>query len=778
MDWRSLFSTGMLLVLLARPGNATDCGPLFPGPAFGVGLEPAAVVIDELNGDGVADLVVVNRGTYSGSHRDSVSVLLGRGDGTFQPHTEYLVENEPAAVDVGDLNRDGHADIVVVNRSSNSLSLLFGRGDGTFDPSFEFDAGQCPRDVVIADLNADRKLDLAVANCAGEYVTTVENSTRDLVHVPRRPGDELRLLPPKAIVVLLGNGDGTFAPPTTYAACAANQMPWRIEAADTNGDQHLDLVVRNLHGDEISLLLGSRDGMFAGPQNYSVSAFIGNVIGAEAGTGFRFEDFNHDGRFDLALIDSFQAAATLFTSERDGSFAPWAQVPATQLSGSWALGLVDANTVPDVARLTARGRNVEVTLNPGQYAPAERIDRSSCGRKFDLADLDGDGLVEIVAASHCYAIEVLRSLDDGTFAQTLTIGKSMDVSPQSDPRVADVNRDGLFDFVVGIRFELTGSGGVRTYVQQPNGSFGEPIDTNTDFIPQHLRVRDINSDKLPDVIAVDFEDAYVYVGRGKGDGTFSAPQAYHVGANPRVFAIGDYVGDAAFDLAVPVLREHAVKVLPGRIDGTFGEATSYEVSLFPTYVTGGDVNGDTLGDLIVTNSGGYSPHRDESVSVLINLGDGSFTPPTDYLVGDRPLETAIGDLNDDQIPDLAVVNEGNESVSVLLGLGDGTFIRHADYVVRDDASRIGVGDFNHDGSLDIITIGQFGGYTLLLNQRPWLVDCDGDNSFSASDLHGLADCMLGPMSSSAPECQCLDLNRDGGVDLCDLTLLQRRSMSH
>src|SRR5262249_52589849 len=100
----------------------------FTSPTFAVGTTPVAQVTGDFNGDGKADLAVVNQGS------NTVSVLLGTGDGTFQPKTDYATGATPRGVAVGDFNGDGKLDVAVADSGANSVSVLLGNGDGTFLP--------------------------------------------------------------------------------------------------------------------------------------------------------------------------------------------------------------------------------------------------------------------------------------------------------------------------------------------------------------------------------------------------------------------------------------------------------------------------------------------------------------------------------------------------------------------------------------------------------------------------------------------------------------------
>jgi hypothetical protein len=143
------------------------------------------VATGDFDGDGIADLAVVNAG--------SVLVFLGNGDGTFKSPTSSPTGASPITVGVGDFNKDGIPDLAVVNNcgtsypcnsSNGTVLILLGKGDGTFTPASQSPvAGAGPVGLVIADFNGDGALDLAVSN----YGQTTG-----------------------AVSIFLGNGDGTF----------------------------------------------------------------------------------------------------------------------------------------------------------------------------------------------------------------------------------------------------------------------------------------------------------------------------------------------------------------------------------------------------------------------------------------------------------------------------------------------------------------------------------------------------------------------------------------
>ena len=94
-----------------------------------------------------------------------MSVLLGNGNGTFQPQQTFAPASSPISLAVADVNGDGKPDLVVANANSNSVSVLLGNGNGTFQTQQTFAAGTDPRfSVAVADVNGDGKPDIVVAN--------------------------------------------------------------------------------------------------------------------------------------------------------------------------------------------------------------------------------------------------------------------------------------------------------------------------------------------------------------------------------------------------------------------------------------------------------------------------------------------------------------------------------------------------------------------------------------------------------------------------------------
>ena len=127
---------------------------------------------------------------------------------------------------------------------------------------------------------------------------------------------------------------------------------------------------------------------------------------------------------------------------------------------------------------------------------------------------------------------------------------------------------------------------------------------------------------------------------------------------------------------------------------------SFPVGAGPAQIITADFNGDHIPDIATVNSSA------NTVSILINNGDGTFRPHMDFATGPGPTGLAAVDWNKDGKMDLVVSNGGADaahSVSILLGNGDGTFQAHQDIAGAPSPNSIAAGDFNGDGNPDIAT---------------------------------------------------------------------------
>jgi hypothetical protein len=246
-----------------------------PGSPIPTGNEPAAGASADFNGDGKPDLAIMD------SYQSAITILLGNGDGTFAqgatidgigtiPCIPYPVnQRSNCSVVTGDFNHDGKADLAATSDFDNTVIILLGHGDGTFTPASgsPITVGNFPETVRIGDFNNDGLQDLVITNGKDNTVS-----------------------------ILLGHGDGTFAP-ASGSPIPVGGFPFFSVVADFNGDGSADIAVSNADDSTVSVLLGNGDGTFTEAPGSPIPGFDYNPAEVVAA------DFNGDGIPDLAVAD-------------------------------------------------------------------------------------------------------------------------------------------------------------------------------------------------------------------------------------------------------------------------------------------------------------------------------------------------------------------------------------------------------------------------------------------------------------------------------------------
>jgi len=317
------------------------------------GRVAVSVFAIDVNADGVLDLVVANQGPINGD--GSVSVLIGKGDGTFQPAATYDSGGPGAtSVFVADVNGDGLPDIVVANQGSSSadgsVSVLLNRGGGVFNPAVTYDSGGVDATALtLADVNGDGFPDIIVANYC-----------YPLGSCPQQQG---------GVAVLLNDKAGHFGAAASYPVAGPATS---IAAGDVNGDGILDIFVGvSTYG--AGFLAGEGTGNFGAYQ--PIAGVEGQVISVAV------RDMNGDSINDLLIGLGYCASCdiglgsgeTVLLGMGGGSYgSPVIYTTGGQLAGAIALGDLNGDGKPDVVIPnqcddgiidTSCGGNVAILLN-------------------------------------------------------------------------------------------------------------------------------------------------------------------------------------------------------------------------------------------------------------------------------------------------------------------------------------------------------------------------------------------------------------------------------
>jgi hypothetical protein len=323
---------GDAVSVLLGNGDGTFGSPT----SYPVGAYPDAVALADLNGDGHLDIVCVSLNLNHLTLGGTVSVLLGKGDGTFASAVNHVVGKNLASVVLADFNADGHIDIATSDVASGNVAVLLNKGDGTFQPAVPYPAGPNPLSLGAADFNGDGKIDLVVTNFCDvsqdNFGCTSQQTT---------------------VTVLLGHGDGTFGSPVSYPA---GTSPFHLIVGDFNADGKNDIAVS--HGAEtaasISVLLGNGDGTFQAPASYPAG-----------GSWFAAGDFNGDGAMDL-IVGSQRGLVELLGTGTGAFYAAVRYFVPLSFGGisPVAVGDLNGDGRPDVV-IPAGQDVIDVFLNAG-----------------------------------------------------------------------------------------------------------------------------------------------------------------------------------------------------------------------------------------------------------------------------------------------------------------------------------------------------------------------------------------------------------------------------
>jgi hypothetical protein len=393
-----------------RSTDGGDSLHVFVAPIYiGAGVNPLSVALGDFNDDLRIDVAVANHGSGQPGATGSVSVLLNRGSGVFEPAVDYPAGVSPRFLAIGDVNADGSPDLVVANEGavtlgqSGGVSVLVNQGGrgpagGVFAGAVTHPTGGSPRSVAIEDLEEDGGKEIVVANDdgSGAGVDVLKNAGGGRFSPPmrfatspnafsvavgylnplQRPLPDIVAATGEGVSVFLNNGRESFmfAEAATYKPSAP---AYAVVLSDFNGDGSLDIAVAsNSSGraaasaasapsaPDVSVLMNNGNGTFAEPLGYG-SRGQANAIA--------LGDFNGDQKVDLILahhgdeIAGTAGGVSVLLNKGGGTFASPVFRTIAGRPSSLAVGDLDADGWPDV--VLANGEGVVLLLTRGRSAP-------------------------------------------------------------------------------------------------------------------------------------------------------------------------------------------------------------------------------------------------------------------------------------------------------------------------------------------------------------------------------------------------------------------------
>jgi VCBS repeat protein/FG-GAP repeat protein len=416
-----------------------------------------------------------------------------------------------------------------------------------------------------------------------------------------------------------------------------------------------------------------------------------------------------------------------------------------------AAGDFNGDGIPDLAMASNSGVSIALGKGDGTFRPRVTYAVGGVPLFITVADLNGDGHLDLVTANVGRSVSVLLGNGDGTFKAA--VNYKVLGGPQGIA-VGDFNGDGKPDLLVGCDNQQYSSG-LSLLLNNGDGTFGQAKNFDSSLAPLAVVAGDFNDDGKLDAATINRNGVSVIL--GNGDGTFQAPVTYATGQFPEGLAVGDLNGDGNLDLVAANYENSvlgSVSILLGNGDGSFRAPVNIDLAVGMFHVVLDDVNHDGKLDLLVSG---------DAIAVLKGNGDGTFKSPDYYATnadtggpGSAPAVVAAADFNRDGNLDLAVGN-GPAGVNLFLGNHDGTFQANRSFAVYSGVGLEGgsftlaVGDFNNDGKLDLVTTS----VGVILGK--------GDGTFGAPIYS------TGP-SSGMQAIAVGDFNGDGKLDLAGVSL--------
>ncbi|HSY64202.1 MAG TPA: FG-GAP-like repeat-containing protein, partial [Terriglobales bacterium] len=697
-----------------------------------------------------------------------ISVALSNGDGTFtsKSTTTTSTDPNPDPLWVGDLNGDGKDDLLMGHQATAttkaSVDVWLSNGDGTFAFNGNTAVTTTINDSIVwatvTDANGDNKLDFVVADAAA---------------------------PNGSIWTLLGNGDGTFAAPTSVGFTAQLSLSNPVVFADFNGDGKLDFAGASAANNQIMVYLNNGSGGYLAPAPLTTSDGIYDscfLAGGQLGTTAN--------GIDLVSANCSDNTLTVYVNNA-GTFSPGVYYPSSlsQLAPAQpvAVAIADVNGDgnKDIVVTDQQGSDVVVLLGNGDGTVNDPTVGYAVGGSPQapavVADFNQDGFADVMVPDATLNFTYLQGYGDGSFrsamnyyAQPTQIGNGLLYSVGIAS--GDFNGDGIPDFVVGNAKSGGHVAGFTVFLSNPDGSMKPGVNYNpgtTTYELEYVAVADFDGDGNLDIAATDANGGvWIFAGDGTGNFTVtSSPFATDAQGGSAAFGViaSDFNGDGKPDLAVVnsgATGDVGVLINTSTGPGNFSFAAPSPVlplsSTSVAEITAADLGNKQTGFVVPLFGAG-------AVALFPGNGDGTFQtgsfPLTNCVNGQpcqKPVEAAIADVNGDGIPDIIVtVNDQGitQGAVVALGTGVGTFQStmhlfpcslQSQNFGAPDPNGVKIVDLNRDGKPDIIcTNPNFGTVSVLYGK--------GDGTFY--------DPIEFPAGHQPWDIAIADVNGDGALDV-------------
>ena len=728
--------TGNSVSVLLGNGDGTFTAAGTPVPVGGSpsGSQPVGVVVGDFNGDGRADVATADFGDHT------VTVLLGLGDGRFaDPILVPLVASvNPSAIAAGPLQKGGVTDLFVTSSSTDQVFVLLNDGRGNFTVGPAFAVGTDPHAVAVGDLRGNGITDIVTADFSGNDIS-----------------------------LLLGDGNGNFVPAPRFQL-PVGTSPSDVKLADL-GNGHLDIVVADSGSGDVVIYLGDGTGGFLPAGTYPAGLAPESVA---------VGDFTGNGKTGIAVAGNGSAAGytvTILPGNGDGTFGP----PVYTLGGDGRPRNVGALVAGDfagygradlaVTNTTTNTVSILLGTPGGPPADASGVYSNLFRPSPVVADLNGDGTPDTAVVSQNGAI-LVRAGIPGTAGPQFLPPDAINTVPARAITVVHTAAGTLLA-------ALPLAGGALTFYNT-HGRFTPSAGPAVGAEPSTLLAARLLGTGPDDLVVTDAATGTlsVYVPAGLYPAGPVLPGGYvlasrvSIGTAPVDVVPVPRAAGAGFDLAV-------IDQLSGQVQLLLNDGHNHFSAALPFRAGTGAVGLVNLGTPPTVRSpdqptaavaGAFTAGRPAGLVVLqggsdrftlVNgTGAGGFLPPVTqagWTTQRDPTAVAAGDFLRDGIPDLAVLNRATGTISVYLGDGNGGFTLHGTYPAGADAVGMTLADVSGpdgvaDGFPDLVVGNQNGDVLVLAG--------DGAGGFAAYQGADAAPLSVTPAAGGGTDVLLADRN--------------------
>ncbi len=721
---------------------------------FTTGTNPFSVALGDLDGDGKADMVVTNAFHHTISVYHNISTSGSIASTSFASAVNFSTGNSPNKVVIADVDGDGKPDVSVANGGSHNVSVFQNTATpgsittGSLAAKVDFPTFTNPNYLAVADVDGDGKPDL-LTSCNADIASVLRNTC-----------------------------DAGSITPSSFASrvdFATGTTPYGVAAADIDGDGKPEMITVNYNAHTVSVF---RNTCTAG--SVTTASFAAKVDFTTGATtyplGICIGDIDGDGKQDVAVTTNNVNKVAVFRntatsgSITSGSLAAKVDFTTGSLPRGIAMGDIDGDGKVDMVVANSNDNTVSVFRNTGSSGSitsgsfTAKVDYATGLYPYhlDLADLDGDHKPEIVVPNYSSnTVSVIRnsppiapptvtnvSPNPSNPGTTVTItGTNFNTTPANNivyfgatkATVTAAGSNTLTATVpVGVTYEpvtvtnsasaLTGfySGGfIQSFdtTNYPTTVIGmaPKVDLGAGTNSPDVMIADIDGDGKADIVTANENTDNISVYRNisasgsLSSGSFATRVDFTAGNDPEAIVVADFDGDGKPDIAAANYLSNTISIFrntstPGTINsGSLAAKVDFNSLSSPIRIAVGDVDGDGKPEIAVANAGNNRVSVFRNISTTGSITSGSFAAKVDYITGTQPFGVALNDLDGDGKTDMVCANSGGASVSVYRNtsipgtVNSGSFAAPVAFTVGTTPKNVITGDIDADGKPEIIT---------------------------------------------------------------------------